>query len=258
MKKVLSLGLFFISVVQQELLLSAKSLEVLENKSTISTQLDGELCSCHPLIKLVVPTLLVGKMSYDLSCQLYYRQDIFDMYEKFENFIQINGINSLSDSRLYKFFSEQDIQNILTFEDWARNSYNSWLKPWNWTAVQKESYKKIELLVMVILYGPLFVTPATLNGENIIEHARKICCMISDYPLLHADKILDEHINLLSKNSIDDISDNMKHFILELEQNLLNIKLLLASDKEYLYEFYNFKTHTLLEQIRMNRTKKIH
>ncbi len=186
-------------------------------------------------------TALVGKIAYDISWQAQSAQSITELYNNFTFYLKSNNIQSLTNPELYKFFTQERLEFIAVYEDWMRNSYNSYVKPWNWTPKQKVAYEKIQLLSMIALHGPMVLLQKSVTSDNIVAQARRYCFVLSKYPLLAYNNILTAHIAALSDPLSFCIPQQLTTFISEIKNNIRNFQMLLYSDKEYAHEIYNYK-----------------
>ena len=145
-------------------------------------------------------------------------------------------------------YSWQGVYSAEVENTFSRNSYDSWLKPWNWTASQKSAYEKIEILSMIALHGPIITCEESIVEKILTKHARKCCSAVSEYPLVYYGCQLDLHLAAIKKGFSVKIPQIQK-FLLELEQELNNIKYLLRSNPDYITECQTLKTHQLLHQV---------
>ena len=98
---------------------------------------------------------LLAKIFYDISWHDQYDKAITELYDKFINYIETNDIKSLYELELYNFFTRENLESIIIYENYMRNSYDSCVKPWNWNMGQRVAYEKIKLLSMIALHGPM-------------------------------------------------------------------------------------------------------
>ncbi len=205
--------------------------------------------STYATISLVV---LGIKIAYDWSWHGDYGSQSEHVFKRFVNHIRLNNINSLKDPLLYTFFKSIDRDFCLTYESWLRDSYDSWLKPWNWTAAQKAAYEKMEILSMILLHGSLIVLDQQEVEKELVKHARKHCSAISEYPLVYYANQIDAHLAALKKG-FSVRSESVQKMLLELEQELYQLKYILRGNKSYIEECHTLKTHRLLEKTAQNR-----
>ena len=196
----------------------------------------------------IIAISLAIKIGYDYSWQGVYSAEVENTFSRFLSYVYTNDINSLHDQNLYNFFKSVDPDFCLNYEAWLRNSYDSWLKPWNWTASQKSAYEKIEILSMIALHGPIITCEESIVEKILTKHARKCCSAVSEYPLVYYGCQLDLHLAAIKKGFSVKIPQIQK-FLLELEQELNNIKYLLRSNPDYITECQTLKTHQLLHQV---------
>lgn len=200
----------------------------------------------------VCAACLAIKIGYDWSWHGDYTRQSENAFRRFLNYVHINNISSLKDPSLYNFFKTIDPDFCLTYEAWLRNSYDSWLKPWNWTASQKEAYEKMEILSMIALHGPMIsLDEATVDAE-LANHARKYCTAVCEYPVVYYGNQIDSHLAAIKKGfSVK--SPDVQRMLIELEQELYKLKYVLRGNKAYIDECHTLKTHQLLQQAAQNR-----
>jgi len=197
-------------------------------------------------------TALVIKAAYDISWHNDYTAKANDTFRKFVNHIHLHSISSLKDKSLYSFFNQSaNYDFCLTYESWLRNSYDSWLKPWNWTADQKAAYEKMEILSMMALHGPLIMLDEQTIEQELVKHARKHCSAVSEYPLIYYGELIDAHLVALKKGF--SVKNKMiQNLLIELKQGIFELKYILRGNKAYIEECQTLKTHRLLEQATQN------
>jgi hypothetical protein len=245
LKQIMFLGIFIINFTKTSLsdkdqaqLLSGQ--DFIECKKKVDTKDNSNIG-----LGTVFLAGLLAKIIYDVSWHDQLNKSISELYDKFINYIEINDIQSLHDVQLYNFFAQENLEIIAFYENWMRNSYDSYFKFWNWNTEQKIAYEKIKLLSMIALHGPMIVLGDSLKSQDIITQARKYCFIISKYPLITYSEIIDIHIATLSTSLSFCVQGKINSFISELKKNIYNFRVLFYSDKEYACEFYNFKLHHL-------------
>lgn len=199
----------------------------------------------------LLSSVLAFKIGYDFSWQIEYKNFIDKKFKDFAHYTSIKNIQTILNENLYNFFKQEDIETIISYEDVIRNSYNSWIKPWEWNLIQQENYRKIEVLSIFVLYGPLIKVDSDYQAKDIIKYARQTCSLHSKYPLVYYASALEAHREFLSKNNLIGIDKKITKLLDGLKEHLLNLRLALTSDREYLEEFYMFRTEMLLDQIKM-------
>jgi hypothetical protein len=201
----------------------------------------------------IAATVLAVKIGYDVSWHNDYAEKSHEIFKRFMIHARTNNINSLKDPALYTFFNSIDPDFCLTYESWLRSSYDCWFKPWNWTASQKAAYEKMEILSMISLHGPLIILDAQAVEQELVNHARRNCSAVCEYPLVYYGNQLDAHLTALKKGfSVLPYKEAQRLFV-ELEQELYKLKYILRGNKSYIEECHTLKTHQLLQQAAQNR-----
>jgi len=178
----------------------------------------------------LVAAALFSKIAYDMSWHNSYACRVCVL----SKMVQV-----ALEEKAEGFLREPEIlEQILTLELWLRNSYASWLTPWNWVASQKDAYHLVQGLALVVLYRPL-LDSENVTGQEILRHARSACSTVSLYPLMYFGQELDRHIEFVKTE---------KAFA-DMLSGLSNIKYLLRQEKEYIDELQTYETHRLAKQL---------
>jgi primosomal replication protein N len=195
---------------------------------------------------------LVTKIGYDLSWHNDYATKSNDSFGRFMNYVRFNNITSLKDPSLYAFFNSIDPDFCLMYESWLRNSYDSWLTPWNWTASQKAAYEKMEILSMIALHGPMIALSKEEVEKKLVDHARKHCSVVCEYPLVYYGNQIDAHLAALKKG-FSICNQAVQGMLAQLHQELYELKYVLRGNQTYIAECQTLKTHQLLQQAAQSR-----
>lgn len=201
----------------------------------------------------IIATAFAAEVAYDVSWHGDYETKVNNAFNRFSNHIYSHNISALKDPSLYSFFNENlDHDFCLLYESWLRNSYDSWLKPWNWRNSQKAAYQKVEVLAMIALHGPLLILDQQMVDQVLVSHARKHCSAVSEYPLVYYADQIDLHLVALKKGfSIQ--SDVLQKMLLELERELNKLKYILRGNAAYIAECQTLQTHKLLKELAQYR-----
>lgn len=225
------------------------------SKSSNSRLQDSQGASINHLIGVVV-VLLAAKIGYDLSWHNSYTTKTNSWHELLISTIEQNNITTIDHPKLLSLFSAVDHDQILQMHTWVSNSYNCWLKPWNWTASQKQSFEKLQIIEILTLYSDLVAKKDTIMGADLVKAFRCKYTGSSTYPLIFAYEMINNHIQFICNMH----NHTLNQLLLSAIEPLKNFKILLRQENEYQEEVFTKETNESREKMiqEINKPSKHH
>ena len=195
----------------------------------------------------IVTAVLAGKIVYDRSWHGEYARRVNACYDKM--LIHLRNVQAgIQENSKDNPINISFKQEVVQLEQWLDCSYNSWLKPWNWTAKQKELYKKVRIVSALTLYSDLVALGDAVTGADVVRLLRKLFAPICMYPLVYGYQIMIKQLQFISSLQINELNDLVGCQCEQRLSDIENFKNLLMEQDAYNQEVQIARTHQLQEQ----------
>ncbi len=205
-------------------------------------------------LAVVVGLVVAGKIAYDVSWHAEYVARVQNCYGSLKKCIDRHSVTTVEDSALQELASRSMKCEVVFLEQSLRNSYGSWLCPWNWTAQQKAMYHQIQVVAILTLYADLIALGDKVTGADVVQCTRQLFVPVSLYPCVHCYGELRRHISFIQSLSYCDVLlSNIETSLLRgMVPYLEQFVSLLAQQNEYVQELQTMKTHELQKEMNNN------
>ncbi|OGB86579.1 hypothetical protein A3J41_00075 [candidate division TM6 bacterium RIFCSPHIGHO2_12_FULL_38_8] len=207
---------------------------------TDKENIDGKIS----ILLSALTLLLATKIGYDMSWHTTYACKADNWYALLNNTVQKNQITCVTNEHLKSLFCPVDHDEIMQLHDWLNNSYNSWLKPWNWTESQQKSFNQLHAVEILTMYADLLPLQDTVTGKDLVKAFRNKYVALSIYPLVFAYEMIEKHLQFIAARK--DL--NLYALLQQIMPYLNNFKLLLRQEPDYALELQAKRTNDLQKE----------
>jgi len=218
----------------------------------VGAQTEGNVSSYA--LAVVVGLMVAGKIAYDVSWHSEYVARVQNCYGSLRKCIDRHNVTTVEDAALQALASRSMKCEVVFLEQSLRNSYGSWLCPWNWTAQQKAMYHQIQVVAILTMYADLIALGDKVTGADVVQCTRQLFVPVSLYPCVHCYGELRRHIAFAQSLSCSNalFGNTETRLLYGMVPYLEQFASLLMLQNEYVQELQTMKTHELQKEMNNN------